>query len=281
MSRPVTLAGMTRLTYEHLAGLAGTHLDADTAIRWLGLLRPAVRLVPAGPGDPVVARLGGTPTLPAAVAWPEWPDRGPLTFVAEVDLAALTATGLDPGLALPAEGRLLAFYFDDPEGIGEIVYSGDPASLAGARLLHVTDTPPVADPRVTLGAAAAMTWPDEENPVLERHGLDDLPDEFVEALGELLEEELGPDVYGHQLGGWAHPVQGAVEYEAAEGRLGASLFDETHTVEALRWRPLLQVDSDDEADVSWGDAGVLYWLARTDGTTPPGPEDVGFTWQCG
>lgn len=225
---------MTRLTYEHLAGLAGAHLDADTAIRWLGLLRPAVRLVPAGPGDPVVARLGGTPTLPADVAWPEWPGRGPLSFVAEVDLAALTATGLDPGLALPGDGRLLAFYRDDPDGTGELVTCGDPESLAGARLLHVTGTVPAADARVELTALAAVTWPDEENPVLARWGLDDLPDELAEALGDVLEEEVGPDVHGHQLGGWAQPVQGAVEYEAAEGRLGRATYDEVHTEEALR-----------------------------------------------
>ena len=43
-----------------LAEIAADHLDPDAAGRWLALLRPAVQLVPAGPGDPVVARLGGT-----------------------------------------------------------------------------------------------------------------------------------------------------------------------------------------------------------------------------
>ncbi|GEP39392.1 hypothetical protein NPS01_30550 [Nocardioides psychrotolerans] len=32
--------------------------------------------------------------------------------------------------------------------------------------------------------------------------------------------------------------------------------------EALRWRPLLQVDSDDTAGTSWGDAGCLLIGAR-------------------
>ncbi|WP_275955943.1 hypothetical protein [Nocardioides aquaticus] len=39
--------------------------------------------------------------------------------------------------------------------------------------------------------------------------------------------------------------------------------------------------TDERADLVWGDGGVLSWLARTDGTAPPGPEDVGFTWRCG
>ena len=272
---------MTLCTPDELARLAHQHLDAETAGRWLALLRPAIRLVPARPGDTVVARLGGTPSLGAGTPWPEWPEMGPLSFVAEVDLEALASTGLDAGLALPADGRLLAFYFDDPDGIGAIVYSGDPGSLPGSRLLHVTDAGPTAQPLVELRGVQVLTWPDAEHLVLEREGLDELPDAFEEALLEILEEELGPDGYGHQLGGWAGPVQGPVEYEAAETRLGEARYDDAHRAEALRWRPLLQIDSDDDAGTCWGDAGCLYWLARTDGTRPPTEADIAFTWQCG
>lgn len=280
-ARLATLVTVTGRTYDHLAHLAHAHLDAALTDRWLGLLRPAVQLGPAQDGDTVVARLGGTPPLPRDVPWPEWPGNGPLAFVAEVDLAALASTGLDAGLALPAEGRLLAFYFDDPEGIGAVVNPGDADSLPGSRLLHVGGTAPTVDPVVELAGVQVLTWPDREHPVLEQHGLDGLPDAFDEALSELLEAELGPDVWGHHIGGWANPVQGSVELEAAETRLGGATYDDAHTAEALHWRPLLQVDSDDAAGASWGDAGCLYWLARTDGTTPPSESDIAFTWQCG
>lgn len=272
---------MTQRTRDHLAQIAHAHLDEATAERWLGLLRPAVQLQPAGAGEPVIARLAGTPALPGGVAWPEWPEHGPLTFVAEVDLEALAGTGLDAGLALPIQGRLLGFYFDDPEGLGIVVYTGDPETLPGSRLLHVVGTAPTHDSRVELAGTQVLTWPDREHPVLEQAGLDELPDPFDEALVELLEAELGPDVWGHHLGGWATPVQGPVELEAAEVRLGEASYDEVHDAEALRWRPLLQVDSDDAAGTSWGDAGCLYWLARTDGSTPPEESDIAFTWQCG
>lgn len=272
---------MTRRTLDHLATLARTHLDQPTADRWLDLLRPAVQLRHADGDEVVVARLGGTPDLPEGVAWPEWPEHGPLSFVVEVDLGALAGTGLDAGLALPAEGRLLGFYFDDPEGTGAIVYSGGRDSIPGSRLIHAVGTGPARDAVVELAGRQVLTWPDREHPELEQAGLDELPDVFEEAIGELLEDELGPDVWGHHLGGWAAPVQGSVELEAAEVRLGEATYDETHIAEALRWRPLLQVDSDDAAGTSWGDAGCLYWLARTDGTTPPSPSDVAFTWQCG
>jgi hypothetical protein len=272
---------MTGRTHDQLARLAHAHLDDTRADRWLGLLRPAVQLVPAQDGDDVVARLGGTPILPGDVAWPDWPEHGPLSFVAEVDLTALACTDLDAGLALPADGRLLAFYFDDPEGIGAVVYAGDPDSGPGSRLLHVVGTAPATDPVVELAGIEVLTWPDREHPVLEQRGLDRLPDRFDEALTDLLEAELGPDVWGHHVGGWANPVQGPVELEAAETRLGEATYDDAHTAEALHWRPLLQVDSDDTAGTSWGDAGCLYWLARTDGTTPPRESDIAFTWQCG
>ncbi len=272
---------MTSRTAAHLAEFAATHLEPDAARRWLALLRPAVQLVPARAGDPVVARLGGTPELPPGTDWPQWPGHGPLGFVAEVDLAALAATGADAGLALPTEGRLLAFYFDDPDGTGAVVLSGDPDSRPGSRLLHVDGTGPAADPAVELTAVEVLTWPGDWHPVLEQSGLDELPDDFAEALGQLLEDEVGVDVWGHQLGGWASAVQGPVEVEVAETHLGTATYDDAHTAEALRWRPLLQVDSDAAAGTAWGDEGCLYWLARTDGTQPPRlPDDIGFTWQC-
>ena len=88
-------------------------------------------------------------------------------------------------------------------------------------------------------------------------------------------------MWGHHLGGWAAPVQGPVELEAAETRLRRARFDKLHHAEAARWRPLLQIDSDDAAGTSWGDEGCLYWLVRTDGRAVPTEEDIAFTWQCG
>ena len=116
---------------------------------------------------------------------------------------------------------------------------------------------------------------------MEQAGLDELPDEFDEALTEMLETELGSEVWGHHLGGWASPVQGPVELEVAETRLRRTRFGRRHHAEAERWRPLLQVDSDEVAGTSWGDIGCLYWLARTDGSLPPTADDIAFTWQCG
>lgn len=268
---------MTSRTYDHLSSLARTHLPEADAARWLGLLRPGVQLRQAREGDDVVARLGGTPTLPDQVPWPEWPGHGPLRLIAEVDLAVLARTGLDAGIELPADGRLLAFYFHDPADPDALVLTDDPDSSPGARLLHVAHTVPTTDPIVELAGVQVLTWPGYEHPELEQHGLDELPDLFIDALNGLLEDEVG-DVWGHHLGGWATPVQGPVEYEAVETRLGEANHDDTHDAEALRWRPVLQIDNG-AAGWIWGDANCLYWLARTDGTASALDSDIAFTWQ--
>lgn len=271
---------MTARTASRLVEIAAAQLDPDAARRWLALLRPAVQLVPAQPGAPVVARLGGTPELPPGTDWPQWPGHGPLSFVAEVDLAALAATGADAGIALPVEGRLLGFCFEPSAADDAVVLPGDRDTLPGSRLLHVTGTGPAADPAVELAAVQVLTWPDLEHPALREAGLDDLSDDFWEAIDGLREDDLG-DAWGHHLGGWASPVQGPVELEVAETRLEQASYDDVHTAEALRWRPLLQVASDWAAGTAWEPATCLYWLVRTDGTRPPVlPDDVAFTWQA-
>ena len=270
---------MTTRTAARLAEIAADHLDPDAARRWLALLRPAVQLVPAGPGDPVVARLGGTPELPPGTEWPHWPGQGRLSFVVELDLAALAATGADAGITLPAEGRLLGFYFE-PDGDGRVVLPGDPGTVPGSRLFHVTGTGPAADPAAELAAMQTLTWPDMSHPALEDAGLEELPDPFWDELDEVREEDLGSDSFGRQVGGWASPVQASVELETAELRLGAATSDDVHQEEALRWRLLLQIDSDWAAGTAWEPATCLYWLARTDGAGPLRvPDDIGFTWQ--
>lgn len=272
---------MTARTAENLGQLAATHLEPEIARRWLALLRPAVQLVPARLGDPVVARVGGTPDLPAGADWPEWPGHGRLSFVAELDLATLAAAGMDAGLALPTEGRLLAFFREPDDADEAVVIVGDRNTLPGSRLLHVTRTGPTTDPVVGLTGQQVVTWPDPEHPALGEAGLDELPDDFREAIDELREQDLG-DRWGRQVGGWAAPVQAPVELEAAALHLGGATYDDAHHEEALRWRLLLQVDSDWSGGTrSWDPADCLYWLARTDGTRVPSvPDDTAFAWQC-
>ena len=139
---------------DHVRDIAATHLSEPDLSRWLGLLRPAVRLVFTTDEEPV-ARLGGLPSLPDDVEWPTWPGHGPLSFVGELDCERLAAFPLD--VPIPSAGRLLFFYRDgayddDPETVG----TWDAATLQGARAIHVDGGSPRPAPEGT------TTYPEQQ-----------------------------------------------------------------------------------------------------------------------
>ncbi|GAA3366500.1 DUF1963 domain-containing protein [Streptomyces antimycoticus] len=284
----VAPAIMVRMTTEPdaLHTLARTHLPADLAARWTGLLRPAAHLRPAGAADPVVGRLGGLPRLPEGTDWPVWEGHGPLGFVADLDCAALPGEELD--IPLPADGRLAFFYYGD-EDDDALVDTADPDTWAGARVLHlppasadapVRPAPPglTPYPELPLTVHMAPSAPDFDLPALTAAcGEDAFPDAFERAIWD---HQSGA---AHQIGGHAQAVQGAVEIVVAHGALGGrdvSWEDPRLDEEAGRWVLLAQFDSDEDADMMWGDCGALYWLIRPDDLAAGRFEEAMFAWQC-
>ena len=224
---------------------------------------------------------------------------GPLTFVAQVDLAALASLGLDPDPARTTAARVLLRRVVPTTSTRS--WARGTQTLAGARLLHV-EAPaddcvqqPAPDgvtvlPERHLTGRQTITFPTWEHPVVEQaferrgarhdrwmsHPVNG--DDFLEALDAFREQ----DEPGHQLGGWAEPIQGPVEDEVARAALGGEQVDLTspaHAAEAARWTLLLQIGSEAEQDVFWGDLGALYWMVRRDHL--PQLDEVSFTWQCG
>lgn len=286
---------------ERLDEIVREHLAPDLAERWMALARPAVRLTPVRHGEAVLARLGGRPLVPAGFEWPVWEGHGPLSFVAELDLEALGRSGLEHGLRLPRTGRLLFFYFDGSfDDFAGVVGTWEKESLAGARVIRVRSEEGPSEERAApqgvlefeskeLGGRSILTFPGWEHPALRREfqtpGMDDREwldhpvnaDAFTEAVWELFN-----DPGRHQVGGWGDPVQGPIEFEVAQAALETPFEygDQTHTAEALQWRLLLQVDSDDDVAMMWGDVGMLYWMCRDGAQEQDGAEQTSFTWQC-
>ena len=194
---------------------------------------------------------------------------------------------------------------------GGAVGSWDPATQAGARVLwlhpeestrtHITDAatpaPPglTAFPAVALTAVPALTWPDAEDPKLERiwetselaapEPAMALPLE-VEALYQALDATWG-DRPHHQVGGHPEPVQGPVEWEAGQIERALRNADGTPdgrsgpAAEAGRgWHLLAQIDSDDEANMMWGDLGKLYFMIRPEDLQGRRFDQARFAWQC-
>lgn len=297
--------------HEALSALARRHLPAGDAERWIALLRPAARLLPAGPpggspaaaspGEPVVGRLGGLPRLPAGAPWPVWEGHGPLSPLAALDCAALPAARLD--IPLPDAGTLLFFVFrgEDDDPVGEIDFA-DPATRGGAQIRYVpagTATaeraaPPGAAPwpAVPLTARVEPTAGDPTAPPLHRafaprdapvgvpydHPVCDL--DFVLALDSLHagDRPAGPR---HQLGGHGRPVVSATELWAAHDALGLAWDDPRLLPAAEEWVLLAQFDSDPRAGMEWGDGGAVYWTVRRADLAAGRFDRAMFTWQSG
>ncbi|MEU0531506.1 YwqG family protein [Amycolatopsis tolypomycina] len=283
---------------DRLDTLAHQQLPAEVASAWTALARPGIRLVPGGDG-PRVGRIGGAPRMPADLPWPEWPGRGPLDFVAAVDCAALPREFLS--IPLPEAGTLLFFSFD-----GFRRGSDDEPRLEdveGHRVLYVPAGVPVVErtapegpvpyPAHDLSAEVVATAPEREHILLDQTTIasGESLDEAVETV-EIPGGHSESDVFGvlaaqargggreHQVGGFAAPVQGAVEIEIAAEVLG-DYQDPRLAEEAACWVLLAQIDSDDKTDMTWGDAGMLYWLIRTDDLEAGRFDRAKCTLQCG
>jgi uncharacterized protein YwqG len=128
-----------------------------------------------------------------------------------------------------------------------------------------------------------LTWPSFELEwVAEAWRRHAVAESAVSDLAEALEDLPWNGYDAHQVGGHPTPQQGPVEYEVEQVRraVAGEAFDwgSPEVAASLpRWRSLLQLGSDDSAEMMWGDVGQLHWLLRDDDP----PTEASFTWQCG
>jgi uncharacterized protein YwqG len=300
--------GAMQMSDSPLAQAGRDYFSAPDAQTWTALLRPAfhLRALADGRQEPVVAYLGGLPLLPDEVEWPQWKDRGPLYFVAALDCSQVPAADLD--LPLPASGQLLFFYFD---GLGDsaVSYSDADSVVNGMRVLYVPEDAQIAEraapqgmtpfPRLLLTGEVIASAPGNEHPALIAafggpHDPDD-PLDFCDyptidpegaGFWEALEADHSAHAPHHQIGGYAAPVQGAVELEGAhalygiEQAGGAGAPDEAEIRELASQLVLLaQIDNDSRSGMAWGDAGRLYWMIRREDLAAGRFEKTTFTRQ--
>lgn len=264
-----------------LVALARRHLPSAVAERWIALLRPALRLRGWNPGERYVGQLGGIPSLPKDLAWPQWEGAGSLNFVASLDCGQLQPDRLD--IPFPHTGTLLFFYFDpdsgyfDPQYPPPSVNPRDPETLVGTRVIHIPAGVPTAERAtpadidqpydcVPLTARPIITGPDWSDPTF-RKACRDLPEEDRAFLDDWNHADLFRNAMDrqarrpwHRIGGYAEPVQDALEHDD--------------------WTLLAQIDSDKAAGMMWGDVGSLYWLIRRDDLAASNFEASSFDWQC-
>jgi len=226
------------------------------------------------------SRLGGVPDMGPGQSWPMW-QKGPLAFVAQIDLAALASFPVAEGL--PNVGWLSFFYNAEQD-----TWGFDPKDAGSFRVVYTPAGPltRVEPPRdlpshgrfrlCGLTMLADVTLPSPESPAYTQSGMATLP---IPQLDELLDRLTGEHDWGLRtmLFGYPDEIQGDMQVECAMVTGGLYCGDstgyqdaraETLKASAQDWTLLLQVASHDAADMMWGDLGCLYyWLRRQDVAT--------------
>ncbi len=236
--------------------------------------RPALHLV--GTSRAVRSRIGGTPVLPAGFQWPHWND-APLAFLAQIDLAEIGRRSVLPGL--PTRG-LLYFFYDQKQS----TWGFNPADKGSWQVCYSTSDVPLQPTNppasVTNGGRYAekhvefrevMTYPSIER------GFEE-PLDLSEESWDVIDTYRTRPFAGlprHQVGGLPSPVQGdGMELECQLASNGIDVGDTAGYAnpddQALRtaaedWLLLMQLDSDDDTGMMWGDVGILYfWIRKQD-----------------
>ena len=240
----------------------------DVAALTAPLAAPAVQVVSLD--APALSHFGGSPSLPPDVAWPE--RRGvKLGFLARLSLAEIHRAHPVPWL--PKVGALLFFY--DME---EQPWGFDPKDRGSSVVLLVPDLPEPTE-QVDDGPDGNVFPFPPRNVGFRR--IDVLPSwerDSVRAL-ELTEQESDEffklaearfhGMPKHQVSGFPAPVQGDdMELECQLVSNGLYCGDPSGYKDprvpalqpgAANWRLLLQIDTDDDLGVMWGDCGTIYY----------------------
>ena len=267
----------------------GAEAGSDRVDEILDAMRALARpcaLLRKGDGN---SRLGGKPQGLPLVDWPKR-NGAPLAFLCQLDLSQIrSANGPD---WLPGDGSLLFFY--DAE---EQPWGFDPADRGSWAVIHLPSgqppdateaTPGPGFPEKRLIAHSSQNLPQANS---DRIGIDlqELSDREFDSLFDASDAQYG-SLPAHQVGGYASPIQGDdMELEAQlvsngiycgdpEGYQGPRAEDLKSGAED--WVLLLQLDSDDDVDMMWGDGGRLYfWIREQDARRA----DFGNVWlvlQC-
>jgi hypothetical protein len=210
---------------------------------------------------PTASALGGSPLLPTGTSWPERNGK-PMQFLALLNLAEIAS----PPASLPPAGLLAIFYDtyqqpwgDEPEDLGSsvILHTPDPACAMPAKAPGETGPSPLRQPLAfRRETALALSDHQEHNFEVLLHG--SAPDE-KSRLSSLRRAMRNSEPRGLRVMSPPRAVQGDMDNDLAVATAAYGLPAGT------RWTMLIQLDSNDDLDWSWGDAGSLYfWLPSDD-----------------
>ncbi|HKB38284.1 MAG TPA: YwqG family protein, partial [Gemmataceae bacterium] len=207
-------------------------------------------------------KIGGRPDLSASTEWPAYRDGKPLAFLAQINLAEIARLGT-PIKGLPSNGLLSVFSVwgrtaetdDNPEGVEE--------KTGWTAVLHTLPRVKLERRKIPPGIHSFKAAAVEPTPILS------LPNHRAEpplaALGWTDDEyerfdEMQSDYRSIQMGHWLENS----DTDASHHLLGGyALFQQEFPKEVLEkgLAMFLQIGTDDNARMGWGDGGELTFYA--------------------
>jgi uncharacterized protein YwqG len=234
----------------------------------------AINLATQAQGKVGQSRVGGYPNLPNSISWPiNTKYNRPLCFILQINLAELPTFSENP---LPAKGMLYLF-LDESEDYAQqlILYQGD-EPLQTVQLPE--DTTFITDWYDDLTVhtlefslfADIPRWATNDFEGLSKHlfGEDGDAEDLLNSLGHSLLDDAAPKNIGKLLGhvsGIGHdPREDALVVREVNPdwlyNYNALRNNNVDLSKAVAWQNLLELHSEDEINIMFGDAGYLQIL---------------------
>jgi len=261
--------------------------------------RPSIRVVTEQVADEETipigsSKIGGRPDLPRGTDWIQTRHLQPnesLPFLAQINLAETAPYDVDN--LLPPIG-MLYFFGDPPYGRGEgrvIYFDSDLSTLARRGFPDDVEETARATGLTERYVPCRVQFISEWNLPNVVLGRTDLPEtfEFFELLSEA-SYSISPDgrrasvnrLLGHSFG---HGQDLHLSCQLAHEGFDVYRADENEIQTALAgkhaWQLLLQIDSDPNADMSWSDAGSVYFFIRSEDLKAQNFDRVCFEFESG
>lgn len=238
------------------------------------LREPAIRIEKDNKSG--LSKIGGIPLGNASFQWPEWKGK-PLSFLCQIDLSAIPKS--ESTSLLPNDG-ILYFFYDQEQS----TWGFDPKDRGSWSVIYISEKNELKPINAPAGLSKEyiynekyikfselLMYPDWQDDRIDKLNLNDAQsDEYFELRSSIFQNQPA-----HQLLGYPSPVQGnQMDLESQLVSNGLYCGDATgyndpkaKELEPGRydWILLLQLDSDDDTGMMWGDVGMLYfWIRKND-----------------
>jgi uncharacterized protein YwqG len=275
------------------------------------LLRHTIRLYPRATDEDNIAightKIGGRPDLPAEIAWVTETNivektekiflifnskkkqaiTKPLSFIAQVNLSETAI--FDKENLLPKSGLLYFFYsaeqeawgfdYEDKNKFKVIYWDGDFSRLKRTEFPSSLPEYGRYNP-CSVDIKSELSFPSYGHKVYK---------DFTDEEDGKFWDEVYNDENINKLLGYSDNIQNEMELECELVTNGLYCGDSTGYNDprakalkpnAINWRLLLQIDSNDENEMMWGDCGRLYFWIKKDDLLNKDFDKSWFSLQC-